>query len=328
MQISIRKDEIRKRKLFVATPMYGGMCHGLFSRSISDLTAMCKHHDIDLNIYYLFNESLITRARNYCADEFMRSGYTHMMFIDADIGFNPKDVLSLLALQSDDSPYDIIGGAYPKKCISWEKIKMAVDKGHADKNPNELERFVGDFVFNLKGGTQSIPIHAPAEVLEIGTGFMMIRRKTFEVMNEQFPEMLYTPDHVRTEHFDGSRQIMAYFQDPIDNTDFGKIYKGALENIKILAEKNDVAVFEEIKELANKALESKNEKSNRLLSEDYFFCQKTQEAGLKTWLCPWMKLNHVGTYIFGGSLPDMAQLGAHPTADGDQLNAIKKKNKK
>ena len=149
MEIQIKIEELQKKKLFVATPMYGGQCNGMFARSMCDLTALCLKYGIEMRSYFLFNESLITRARNYCVDEFLRSGYTHLLFIDSDIGFNPQDVLALLAIQTDESPYDIIGGAYPKKCITWEKIKMAVDKGVADENPNILEDFVGDFVFNL-----------------------------------------------------------------------------------------------------------------------------------------------------------------------------------
>jgi ABC-type proline/glycine betaine transport system substrate-binding protein len=75
----------------------------------------------------------------------MRYGDTHMMFIDSDIGFNARDVIALLALQDPDDAndkYDIMAGPYPKKCISWEKIKTAVDKGFADENPNNLEKYV------------------------------------------------------------------------------------------------------------------------------------------------------------------------------------------
>ena len=210
----------------------------------------------------------------------MRSDATHLMFIDSDIGFNPNDVIALMALSRDDSPYDIIGGPYPKKCISWEKIKLAVDKGVADKDPNVLEKFVGDYVFNPKGGSGSIPIGEPVEVLEIGTGFMMARKNTFQKFSEAFPQYSYKPDHVRTAHFDGSREIMQYFQAEIDP------------------------------------------KSKRYLSEDYWFCQKVQELGLKTWFCPWMQMQHVGTYIFGGSLADLASIGASATAD---LDSLKKK---
>jgi hypothetical protein len=281
VEIKINVEELRKRGLFVATPMYGGQCVGMYTKSIADLSAFCARHNIPLQMYFLFNESLITRARNYCVDEFMRSNSEHLMFIDSDIGFNPKDVIALMALQAQNEEYDIIGGPYPKKTIAWEKIKYAVDKGVADEDPTVLDRFVGDFVFNPKSGSGSIKIDEPVEVLEIGTGFMMITKKALQQFSEKYSHYSYKPDHVRTEAFDGSREIMQYFQAEIDP------------------------------------------KTKRYLSEDYWFCQKAQDIGLKTWFCPWMKLQHVGTYIFGGSLADLASIGATATADPSQLKKKK-----
>lgn len=282
-EIKIPITELQKLKLFVATPMYGGQCAGMYTRSIADLAAICAKYNIPLQLYYLFNESLITRARNYCVDEFLRSDATHLMFIDSDIGFTPQDVIALLALQSaDDSPYDVIGGPYPKKCISWEKIKIAVDKGVADEDPTQLEKYVGDYVFNPRSGQKEIPIGEPVEVMEMGTGFMMIRRATFDKYKEAYPHLSYRPDHVRTEAFDGSREIHAYFDCIIDPT------------------------------------------SKRYLSEDYMFCYNTAKAGMKVWLCPWMSMHHVGSYVFGGSLADLASIGATATADAGQLKKKKK----
>jgi len=277
MEIKIDMEQLRQRSIFLAVPMYGGACMGMFAKSVADLSAICAVNGIKLNCYFLFNESLITRARNYCVDEFMRSDCTHMLFIDSDIGFDPRDVLAMLALQSDDSDYDVIAGPYPKKCISWEKIKLAVDKGIADENPNVLEKFVGDYVFNPKGGGGSIRIDEPVEVSEVGTGFMMVRRNTFEKFLEAYPQYYYKPDHVRTEHFDGSREIMMYFQAEIEP------------------------------------------ESKRYLSEDYWFTHKIHQIGLKTWYCPWMRLQHCGMYIFGGSLVDLASIGAPATADPGML---------
>lgn len=277
MEIKISVDELRKRKLFVATPMYGGQCQGMFAKSMTDLAVLCHHYGIEMKFYCLFNESLITRARNYCSDEFLRSGSTHLLFIDSDIGFNPNDVIAMLALQSDESPYDVIAAPYPKKTISWEKIKQAVDQGMADENPGMLERYVGDYVFNPVSGAKEIKISEPVEVLEAGTGFMMIRRSAFTLYDKAYPEYLYKPDHVRTEHFDGSREIMAYFDCIIDPD------------------------------------------SKRYLSEDYMFCQNVRKAGGKVWLCPWISLQHVGMYIFGGSLADLARINASATADVSQL---------
>jgi len=41
-------------------------------------------------------------------------------------------------------------------------------------------------------------------------------------------------------------------------------------------------------------------------------------------MCPWMKLMHTGSYTFGGSLYDLAQLGASATADPDLIGKMKK----
>jgi hypothetical protein len=304
--------------------MYGGQCAGMFSKSVADLTSICTNHGIEMRTYFLFNESLITRARNYCVDEFMRSGCTHMMFIDSDIGFDPKDVLGMLALQSDDSEYDVLAGPYPKKCISWEKIKLAVDKGIADEDPNVLEKFVGDYVFNPKGNTGSIRIDIPVEVSEVGTGFMMTRRSAFEKFEKEYPQYSYKPDHVRTEAFDGSREIMQYFQAEIEGLDFGSYYEKEMKRIADMRINDPDKLAAEMQGAIDKAWELHNQKSKRYLSEDYWFCRKLQDIGLKIWYCPWMKLQHVGSYIFGGSLVDLASIGAPATADAALLKKAKK----
>jgi hypothetical protein len=316
MEIKVEIAELQKRKLFVAAPMYGGQCAGMFTRSIADLSALCARYNIPMQLYFLFNESLITRARNYCVDEFMRSGATHLMFIDSDIGFNPQDVLAMLALMTDESEYDVMGGPYPKKCISWEKIKQAVDKGVADKDPNVLEHFVGDYVFNPRSQQKEIPIGEPVEVMELGTGFMMARRKTFEDYEKAYPHLHYKPDHIRTAHFDGSREIMAYFDCVIDR---GYGY----ENLhQLLA---DVAAGKggDLQELAKKMVDGEAHASKRYLSEDYMFCYNVARMGGKVWLCPWMQLQHVGSYVFGGSLADLAAIGASATADVNKLGKKK-----
>ena len=216
MEISIDIKKLRERKIFVATPMYGGMCGGQYCKSTADLSALGAKYGLEISFFYLFNESLITRARNYLVDEFLRSKATHLMFIDSDIVFDPQDVLALAALAEPGTDKDIVCGPYPKKTISWEKIKRAVDRGFADENPNKLEKYVGDYVFNPVEGVTEIRVNEPAEVLEGGTGFMMVQRDAFEKYAKAYPEMSYKPDHIRTKHFDGSREIHAYFDCIID----------------------------------------------------------------------------------------------------------------
>jgi hypothetical protein len=79
MELSIKVEDLRKNKLFIATPMYGGVNNGLYMKACLDLQAICFQYGIENRFSFLFNESLITRARNYLVDEFLRSGYTHLL---------------------------------------------------------------------------------------------------------------------------------------------------------------------------------------------------------------------------------------------------------
>jgi glycosyltransferase involved in cell wall biosynthesis len=281
---------------------------------------MCVRYGIEVRSYFLFNESLITRARNYCADEFLRSDADHLLFIDSDIGFNPQDVIAMMALQTPESEYDVIAGPYPKKCITWEKILQAVNKGVADQNPNVLEDFVGDFVFNPAiddndPSSRTIRLDEPAQVLETGTGFMMIRRKTFEKYIEAYPEIMYRPDHVRTEAFDGSRKIGQFFQAEIDRYNPTKKYEDALKKIS----EGESVTANQAKDILSEAKSKMDTSTDRYLSEDYLFCQNVRKAGMKVWLCPWMHLQHAGAYVFGGKLPALAAIGASATADAELI---------
>ena len=138
MEIEVKIDELKKNKVFIATPMYGGMAHGLYIKSSLDLQTTFAKYGIETKFSFLFNESLITRARNYLVDEFLRSGYTHLLFIDSDIHYNPQDVLALLALDKD-----VIGGPYPKKSINWPNVAAAA-RNPPEMEPRDLEGLVGE----------------------------------------------------------------------------------------------------------------------------------------------------------------------------------------
>lgn len=212
MKLEISAEELQKKSLFVCTPMYGGQCFGSYTKSLLDLTRVCQGYGVPVQFSFIFNESLITRARNYLVDEFLRTKHTHLMFIDSDIDFNPMDVIALLAL---DKP--IIGGPYPKKCLAWENLYDAVRFGMVpNDNRAKLADFAGDFVFNATPGTREIKLDEPVEVMEIGTGFMMIERSVLTTFTETYPQYWYNPDHNRSAAFDGSRKIYQYFQAEIE----------------------------------------------------------------------------------------------------------------
>lgn len=266
MEIQVKVDDLKKNKLFVATPMYGGMAHGMYVKACLDLQGLLSKYGVEVKFSFLFNESLITRARNYLVDEFLRSDCTHLLFIDSDVHYNPQDVIALLALDKD-----VIGGPYPKKSINWNNIVQAV-KNHPDIDPGKLDGLVGEYVFNVVKGTKQFAVTEPLEVLEIGTGFMLVKREVFDKMAESYPMIHYKPDHVGQANFDGSRYIHAYFDTVIDTKE--SITGGG---------------------------------SDRYLSEDYMFCQMWRKIGGQIYLCPWMKTQHIGTYAFTGNMPAIAQ---------------------
>ncbi len=268
MQLEVPIAELQKLKLFIATPMYGGLCYGSFMKSALDLSRVCAQYNISIQFSMLFNESLITRARNYMVDEFLRSDADRLIFIDSDVEFNPLDVLALVAL---DKP--IVGGPYPKKCIAWENVYDAARFGLVPNDQRgRLADFAGDIVMNVVPGTEKIQLNQPAEVLEIGTGFMCVKREVFTDFAEQYgTQYAYNPDHNRAAAFDGTRKIYQYFQAEIVPT------KGMNGH-------------------------------ERYLSEDYWFCQKARDIGHSVWICPWMNLKHHGAYIYTGSVTAMAQV--------------------
>ena len=167
--------------IFVATPMYGGMCAGFYTQSILQLTKVCADNGVQLSFSFMFNESLITRARNSLAQTFLKTNCTHLMFIDSDILFDPRDVVTML--QADK---DVICGIYPKKEINWNSVRRAMDQGVPE---DQLKFHTGSFVVNLVNyaGEVTVPINEPVEIFNGGTGFMMIKREVFDTLRPHVP---------------------------------------------------------------------------------------------------------------------------------------------
>jgi hypothetical protein len=178
--------EDKKTNVFVATPMYGGLCNGSYTVGLLSAVGVFSRYGIGMQYAHMMNESLITRARNTLAKDFLASECTHLMFIDADIGFNPADIPPMVHADKD-----IICGIYPKKEINWNDVSKAVESGVP---PTELHKHTGAFVVNLVGDATSAEgnMYAPMEIANGGTGFMLIKREVFEVLIGRVPT--YTND--------------------------------------------------------------------------------------------------------------------------------------
>jgi len=214
MNYALKKSDFKNKSIFLTTPMYGGNCHGLFTKGVVGLSRECEKYKVEMDEFFIFNESLVTRARNYCVDEFLRSDKTHLVFIDSDIGFNPIDVLGLVKICDYDSGYGVVSAPYPKKTIAWEKVYAAASLDYVKEDPKKLVLFAGDFVVNTD--EKAVSLNKPLEVRNAGTGFMVIHRKVFEQYAETYPELTYRPDHVRIKNFSRDREIVAYFDTMID----------------------------------------------------------------------------------------------------------------
>ena len=175
------QENEKKPKIFVATPMYGGMCAGFYTQAIIQLLTTCQANGVDVEYSFMFNESLITRARNSLTHTFMQTDCSHLMFIDADIKFRAEDVIHMIRAEKD-----ILCGIYPKKEINWHSVKAAMDRGVPF---DQLKSHTGSFVVNLVNyvGEVTVPVNQPVEIFNGGTGFMLIKREVFDKLGELVP---------------------------------------------------------------------------------------------------------------------------------------------
>jgi hypothetical protein len=184
----------RNPTVFIATPMYGGMATGNYTVSMVQLPAIFLRSGVDLLYTFQWNESLVPNARNVLADRFLESQATHLMWIDADIGFNAIDIVSMLIADRD-----IVCGIYPRKEIDWARVAEAVKAGVP---PDELSDHAGSFAIKGLEGTAAGEGPDSDGLFEIeagGTGFMLIKRGVFDALSEFVSE--YSPDRKVVKEF-------------------------------------------------------------------------------------------------------------------------------
>lgn len=193
----------QQTKVFLAVPMYGGQCTGVFVQSLLNLTGMFSYNGITLQCAFIFNESLITRARNNLTHQFLEGDCTHLLFIDADMRFYAEDIYRMLMADKD-----IIVAICPKKEINWETVRHAALNGQPD-----LSRFTGSFVVNLLQNTDSItvPQDQPFPVAAGGTGIMLIKRKVFEKLDKSTPTFKNDMGHM-----EAGKPVKQFFTESID----------------------------------------------------------------------------------------------------------------
>jgi len=192
-RINIDLETLRKQHIMFATPCYGGMVGEPYLKAMTGLSIFFKHHGLNFTLATLANESLVTRARNTLTAMFLQNpDFTHLMFIDADIGFDPHDIIKLLHRDKE-----IVTGAYPKKSINWQSIN-SIAQSKQPENAFELAKFQASYVLNIKRDHNKegkIPlVKGLIPVMDAGTGFMMIKREVIDKMTKEYSDTRYNND--------------------------------------------------------------------------------------------------------------------------------------
>ena len=178
----MKRNQVR---LFIGTPCYGGMVTSRYMQSICAL--LChKIPDLHVSIKTVAYESLVTRGRNTILAAFLDlPAETHLMFIDADIGFNVDQVQRMLNFNQD-----VVAGMYPLKRIDYDQAAFQRAAGGEPLQTAQL-RYVG----LPCEGEERKTTNGFITGVYAGAGFLLIKRHVLELMAAKYPETHYTAAH-------------------------------------------------------------------------------------------------------------------------------------
>jgi hypothetical protein len=169
--------------IFLATPCYGGLTTIAYMSSVLALQRACIERRTGLQVELGGGDALISRARGVMAGKFLEhTTHSHLLFVDADIGFKPESVFRLL-----DADRDVVGGVYPAKRVHWDKAKRAFEAGAPDV-PAASYNYVVRYIPHPENRVE-VDEQGFGPVAYIGTGFMLIRRQALQRVADAHPEL-------------------------------------------------------------------------------------------------------------------------------------------
>ncbi len=178
--------------LHLATPCYGGQAHVVYMRSLLDLRPACKARDVSLWPDLGGGEALIGRGRGSYLMKFLRSDATHLLFVDADVGFSAEAVFRLL-----DSGHDVVGGVYPRKA----------------QTPAALRSGELAMEFDALDG-EAVGADGFQRVAAVGAGFLMISRPAAERLLAAYRRLLAKLGDVQGAAEGGALMVFDSFVEP------------------------------------------------------------------------------------------------------------------
>jgi hypothetical protein len=175
--------------LAIATPCFGGQISVLYAASLFKLQKLMRGFgNSNLKILFKDGDALITRARASLVAQFLDDpSATHLLFIDADIGFEPEQVLRLIRCGAD-----MCAAVYPIKQIDWDRVKSTIDAARPNPAAASLQ-----YVFEVEDANAVVARAGFVKVRYAGTGFLMIRRAALQRMCAHYPQLQFKRDHSR-----------------------------------------------------------------------------------------------------------------------------------
>jgi hypothetical protein len=170
--------------IFIATPCYGGLVTQTYMQSVIGCMSEAGAFDFRMTLSMLGNDALITRCRNTLVHQFMtRSDASHLLFVDADIGFTAADIASLLRAEKP-----VIGALYPLREHFWDEV--TTDLIYAGETPGTAcLRYVGES--DVMRATPPYQDGGLLRVAYAGTGFLMIARAAIANLITAYPQTRY-----------------------------------------------------------------------------------------------------------------------------------------
>ena len=205
--MEINMDNLQNIKLFIAMPCYCGQMCTLTTNSLLQLQKICLLNGIELHFAATLSESLIPRGRNKLVSDFLNTDtFTHLMFIDSDIVFEPMSIIKMLTYN-----HDICVGAYPCKSLHIDEFLKKSNEGH----PNPLP---ASFNYAINTKNKTIVNNNCIEIKYGATGFMLIKKNVFIKMKKELPHLKYVNDvpDAYTNIIKENDNLYAFFDTVID----------------------------------------------------------------------------------------------------------------
>jgi hypothetical protein len=168
-------------KIEVATPAHGEIFYSPYVQSLLRLQRALFQRNWAMR-HATVSYAYVGEARNFLLTRwFDKTDATHLLFVDADMGFEPQLILDMIAF---DKP--VIGVIYTKRQVDLQKLAALSAKGlPADRAVARAH----DFIVRRLRGRPPRRVKGYVEVEGCGTGIMLIRRDVVATMLKTLPQI-------------------------------------------------------------------------------------------------------------------------------------------